>query len=98
MTAVYTIGSTIEQNISTQENIVDDAKVYIDNVRGSVKFSDRTEGKKLMLEIENGNVTELHVHSIDRLGKNTIDILSTINLITSSMVAMLLQIKKDYKC
>jgi DNA invertase Pin-like site-specific DNA recombinase len=33
-----------------------------------------------MLEIENGNVTELHVHSIDRLGKNTIDILSTINL------------------
>jgi DNA invertase Pin-like site-specific DNA recombinase len=36
-----------------------------------------------MLEIENGNVTELHVHSIDRLGKNTIDILSTINLITS---------------
>jgi DNA invertase Pin-like site-specific DNA recombinase len=51
-----------------------------------------------MLEIENGNVTELHVHSIDRLGKNTIDILSTINLITSSMVAMLLQIKKDYKC
>jgi hypothetical protein len=43
------------------------------------------------LEIENGNVTELHVHSIDRLGKkNTIDILSTINLITS-MVAMLLQ-------
>jgi DNA invertase Pin-like site-specific DNA recombinase len=83
MTAVYTIVSTIEQNISTQENIVDDAKVYIDNVRGSVKFSDRTEGKKLMLEIENGNVTELHVHSIDRLGKNTIDILSTINLITS---------------
>jgi DNA invertase Pin-like site-specific DNA recombinase len=47
-----------------------------------VKFSDRTE-EKLMLEIENGNVTELHVHSIDRLGKNTIDILSTINLITS---------------
>ncbi|PKH67037.1 hypothetical protein CXF59_14165 [Flavobacterium sp. ALD4] len=79
MTAVY----TIEQNISTQENIVDGAKVYIDNVRGSVKFSDRTEGKKLMLEIENGNVKELHVHSIDRLGKNTIDILSTINLITS---------------
>ena len=83
MTAVYTIVSTIEQNISTQENIVDGAKVYIDNVRGSVKFSDRTEGKKLMLEIENGNVKELHVHSIDRLGKNTIDILSTINLITS---------------
>jgi DNA invertase Pin-like site-specific DNA recombinase len=83
MTAVYTVVSTIEETISGQENIGDDAKVYIDEVSGSVKFSDRNEGKKLMLEIENGNVTELYVHSIDRLGKNTIDILSTINLITS---------------
>jgi DNA invertase Pin-like site-specific DNA recombinase len=83
MTAVYTVVSTIEETISGQENIVDHAKVYIDEVSGSVKFSDRNEGKKLMLEIENGNVTELYVHSIDRLGKNTIDILSTINLITS---------------
>jgi DNA invertase Pin-like site-specific DNA recombinase len=83
MKAVYRIVSAIEQNISSQENNFDGAKVYVDKVSGSVKFSDRTEGKKLMLEIENGNVTELYVHSIDRLGKNTIDILSTINLVTS---------------
>jgi hypothetical protein len=49
-----------------------------------------------MLEIENGNVTELHVHSIDRLGKNTIDILSTINL--SPLWLQCYADKKDYKC
>jgi DNA invertase Pin-like site-specific DNA recombinase len=83
MKAVYVIISAVEQSMSRQENNVDDAKVYTDKISGSEKFSDRSEGKKLMLEIENGNVTELYVHSIDRLGKNTIDILSTINLITS---------------
>jgi DNA invertase Pin-like site-specific DNA recombinase len=41
------------------------------------------KGKKLMLEIKNGNISELYVHSIDRLGKNTIDILSTLTLFTS---------------
>jgi len=83
MKAVYRIVSAEEQNISTQDNNFDGAKVYTDQTSGSVKFSDRAEGKKLMLDIENGNVAELHVHSIDRLGKNTIDILSTINLVTS---------------
>jgi DNA invertase Pin-like site-specific DNA recombinase len=76
--------------------LADDAKVFIDEISGSVKFSDRTEGKKLMLEIKNGNISELYVHSIDRFGKNTIDILSTINLVT--LMLMLFQRKRDYKC
>jgi DNA invertase Pin-like site-specific DNA recombinase len=83
MKAVYIIFSAVDQNLSSQENNIDDAKVFIDEISGSVKFNDRTEGKKLMLEIKNGNISELYVHSIDRLGKNTIDILSTINTITS---------------
>jgi DNA invertase Pin-like site-specific DNA recombinase len=83
MKAVYIIFSAVDQNSSSQENNIDDAKVFIDEISGSVKFSDRAEGKKLMLEIKNGNISELYVHSIDRLGKNTIDILNTINLITS---------------
>jgi DNA invertase Pin-like site-specific DNA recombinase len=83
MKAVYRIVSADEQNISNKNNNIDGAKVYTDKTSGSVKFSDRTESKRLMLEIENGNITELYVHSIDRLGKNTIDILSTINLVIS---------------
>lgn len=83
MKAVYIRVSTTEQNTSRQENNIDDAKVYIDKVSGSIPFAERTEGKKLMKDIQDGNITELYVHSIDRLGRNTIDILSTIKLITS---------------
>jgi DUF4097 and DUF4098 domain-containing protein YvlB len=36
-------------------------KVFIDEISGSVKFGDRAEGKKLMLEIKNGNISELYV-------------------------------------
>jgi DNA invertase Pin-like site-specific DNA recombinase len=83
MKAVYIRVSTTEQNTSRQENSIDDAKVYIDKVSGSIPFAERKEGKKLMKDIQDGNITELYVHSIDRLGRNTIDILSTIKLITS---------------
>ena len=83
MKAVYIRVSTLEQNTSRQENNIDDAKVYIDKISGSIPFAERKEGKKLMKDIQDGNITELDVHSIDRLGRNTIDILSTIKLITS---------------
>jgi DNA invertase Pin-like site-specific DNA recombinase len=53
---------------------------YTDLNSGTEKFIDRPEGNKLMLEIENGIISELYVYSIDRFGKNASDILSTINL------------------
>jgi len=83
MKAVYIRVSTTEQNTSRQENNVEGAKVYIDKISGSTLFNERKEGKKLMQEIKNGDIKELYIHSIDRLGRNTIDILSTIKLITS---------------
>jgi DNA invertase Pin-like site-specific DNA recombinase len=55
--------------------------IYTDLNSGTVKFIDRPEGNKLMLEIENGIISN-YVYSIDRFGKNASDI-STINLITS---------------
>jgi DNA invertase Pin-like site-specific DNA recombinase len=61
----------------------------------SVKFIDRPEGNKLMLEIENGIISELYVYSIDRFGR-MLDILSTINLITSKGCNVIAE-KKDYK-
>ena len=83
MKAVYIRVSTTEQNTSRQENNVLDAKVYTEKISGSISFNERPEGKKLMQEIKNGDIKELYIHSIDRLGRNTIDILSTIKLITS---------------
>jgi DNA invertase Pin-like site-specific DNA recombinase len=69
MKAVYRIVGEIEDKIASPENVVDDAKVYTDLNSGTVKFIDRPEGNKLMLEIENGIISELYVYSIDRFGR-----------------------------
>jgi len=83
MIAIYKRVSTVEQNTDRQDLQIEGAKVFIDKISGSIPLAERPEGKKLMNLIKEGEVTELHVHSIDRLGRNTIDILTTIKLITS---------------
>ena len=75
--------STEEQNTGRQEvNAKEFTKTYIDKVSGSVKFSERKEAKKLLDDIEAGLVTEIHISSVDRIGRNIIDILTMVELFT----------------
>jgi len=83
MIAIYKRVSTIEQNTDRQDLQIEGAIVFTENVSGSKPFAERTEGSKLMQLIKSGDVSEVYVHSIDRLGRNTIDILTTIKLMTS---------------
>jgi DNA invertase Pin-like site-specific DNA recombinase len=84
MRVKYIRVSTTEQNTSRQE--VKGFKAYIDKISGSVMFSERPQGKKLLDEVSQGQIIELHVHSIDRLGRNTMDILQTIKTMTANGV------------
>lgn len=79
MKAQYIRVSTTEQNTNRQEVKGFDGVTYIDKISGSVPFSDRPEAKKL---ISNNQLTEVRVHSIDRLGRNTLDIMQTIQYFT----------------
>jgi DNA invertase Pin-like site-specific DNA recombinase len=71
------------QNIGTQvDKIEPDWKVYTDEgISGRISFQDRPSGKKLLNDIQHGRISEVVVLRIDRLGRNTTDILNTINLI-----------------
>ena len=71
------------QNIGTQVDKIEDGwKVYKDEgVSGRVSFQVRPSGKKLLQDIEKGKISEVVVLRIDRLGRNTTDILTTIKLI-----------------
>ena len=80
MRVAYIRVSTIDQNPDRQLK-VDIEKNYIDKCSGSISFSERPEAKKLL---SNSNVTEIVVHSIDRLGRNTIDIMQTIQHFTNT--------------
>jgi DNA invertase Pin-like site-specific DNA recombinase len=78
MKAKYIRVSTIEQNTDRQTNF--EGLTYIDKCSGSTPFNERNEAKKLL---DNNSITEVHVHSIDRLGRSTLDIMQTIQNFTS---------------
>jgi DNA invertase Pin-like site-specific DNA recombinase len=78
MKAKYIRVSTKEQNTDRQTDF--NGLTYVDECSGSIAFKDRPEAKKLL---NNKELTEIHVHSIDRLGRNTLDIMQTIQDFTS---------------
>jgi DNA invertase Pin-like site-specific DNA recombinase len=81
MIATYIRVSTTEQN--TDRQTTEGGLMFIDEISGYIALKDRKEGKKLIKAIESKEVTELHIHSIDRLGRNTIELLQNIEYFTS---------------
>ncbi|MFT4646122.1 MAG: DNA invertase Pin-like site-specific DNA recombinase [Patiriisocius sp.] len=78
MKAKYIRVSTKDQSTDRQTDF--NGLTYVDKCSGSISFKDRIEAKKLL---NNKELTEIHVHSIDRLGRNTLDIMQTIQDFTS---------------
>ena len=72
--------STMEQNIERQ--VSGDTEVLIDKCSGSIPFAERKSGSMLLKRAEEGELNCVEVHSIDRLGRNTIDIMNTIQELT----------------
>ena len=58
----------------------------LDKVSGSVSFRDRVEAKKLVHLVEDGKVIELVTEEFSRLGRNTGDVISTLDLLDEHMV------------
>ena len=79
MKVLYTrISTSINQKVDRQ--IVDKDQydyVLMDTCSGSIPLYERPKGSEIEKPISWGKLKELHVHSIDRLGRNTIDVLST---------------------
>lgn len=78
MKAKYIRVSSINQNTDRQENTPADTKLFIDKISGAIPFAQRPSAKKLIKDIESKKIDEVVVHSIDRLGRNQLDILNTI--------------------
>ena len=84
--------STEEQNINRQgQNAKDFFRVYIDRVSGAISFSDRKEARKLLRDIDAGIVSEVHISSIDRLGRNILDILTVIERLNEKSVTLFVE-------
>jgi DNA invertase Pin-like site-specific DNA recombinase len=88
----YVRVSTAEQNTSRQEiNSGNFSKVYIEKASGAIKFEERPEGAKLLNDIEMGDINEIHIGSLDRLGRNILDLLTMIEYFNSKSINLFVE-------
>ena len=77
MIVLYSRCSGVDQNISRQlTNSKDYDYVLTDYCSGSIPLYERPQGSQLKKMVENGTLKRMDVHSIDRLGRSTLDVLS----------------------
>jgi len=77
MKVFYSRVSTNEQNVSRQMNQLNGFDyVFTDYCSGTIDIWSRPKGSQIKKLIDNGELKHLEIHNIDRLGRNTIDVLS----------------------
>ena len=87
MKILYVRVSTFEQNTDRQRTSDNEYNYVVeDRCSGAVSFFDRQGGKEIQKLISKKAITSLSVISIDRLGRNLIDILSTIKFFTEKRI------------
>lgn len=81
--------STTNQNEARQlAKLHPDEILFIDKVSGTTCFKDRPKAIELIKAVEKGKINLLSVSSIDRLGRNTIDVLQTIQSLHDAGVTL----------
>jgi DNA invertase Pin-like site-specific DNA recombinase len=87
MKILYTRTSTLDQKTDRQRITEKNFDlVFEDKVLGSIPFFERPEGKKIYTLLLENKITSLSVWQVDRLGRNLLDILSTIKLFSDSKI------------
>jgi len=62
--------------------------IFCDVVSGSIPLFERGKGGEIKKLMDEGKLTHLEVHSIDRIGRNTIDVLTNWKLFTDNKVTV----------
>lgn len=68
-----------------------DLTIFDKGVSGKVKFASREGGAKLLTLVKEGKVSEVVVEEISRLGRNTIDVLSTLQTLEDAEVNVVIR-------
>lgn len=90
MKLFYIRVSTIEQNAERQKiDVIKGTKLFEDKCSGSIPFAERPQGANILKLVTEGKIDTIYVHSIDRLGRNNIDVLNTINFFTENNVNLI---------
>jgi DNA invertase Pin-like site-specific DNA recombinase len=68
-----------------------DLTLFDKGVSGKIPFSQRTEGNKLTQLVNDGKVSEVVVEELSRLGRNTIDTLTTLKFFEDNEVNVIVK-------
>jgi DNA invertase Pin-like site-specific DNA recombinase len=83
MKARYIRTSSLHQNEARQLiRQHKDEQVFIDKISGAIPFDKRPQAKLLLDAASKGEIKYISVSSIDRLGRSTLDVLQTLELLT----------------
>jgi len=89
MKARYVRISTPNQNKERQLiNNYPNEKLFIDVCSGSVPFNKREQGMQLLKSVKFAEIKNLSVHAVDRLGRNLLDILTTLKHLDDHKVSV----------
>jgi DNA invertase Pin-like site-specific DNA recombinase len=84
--AKYIRVSTKEQN--TDRQITDNCRLYIDKLSGLVPFNERPSAKRLIKDIRSGKIDYVSIHSVDRLGRNVVDMQKQLNWFVDNKIQL----------
>lgn len=81
-TRTSTIGQKTDRQTEGLTNMREFDRIYEDKVSGSIPLRDRPAGKRLVEDVEKGQVKEVYVWEVSRLGRNLPSVLETIQYFT----------------
>ena len=83
------ISSGSQNNDIQVFNLPSDNKVFKDIISGSIAFSDRPEGAKIIELVKEGRIDEIYINDISRIGRDNIDVLNMIQFFTENGVNLI---------
>lgn len=89
MVVSYQRVSSVGQNLDRQGVRFSEGNFdrhYTDKVSGVVPFAERPAGKRLVEDVEKGIIDEVHVLSVDRIGRSATDVITTMQYFVQKKV------------
>jgi DNA invertase Pin-like site-specific DNA recombinase len=83
------ISSGSQNNDIQVFNLPSENKVFKDTISGSIAFSDRPEGAKIIELVKEGKIDTIYINDISRIGRDNIDVLNMIQFFTENGVNLI---------
>jgi DNA invertase Pin-like site-specific DNA recombinase len=95
LTVSYSRVSSVSQSLDRQTEAFSAKqqfdRSYVDRVSGIVPFAERPSGARLLEDCREGMIGEIHFHELSRLGRDTFDILATVQSFVKMGIQVVVQ-------